>query len=244
MPYPSDGGISGSGSAPLPAAAIPDLYNPNKIFRLFWDCLGSATSMPSPLGTTSTNATWAQASESNRIGVLEATSSTTANGFAWLGAGTLGTPLITAPILTFYVKTPAVIDAATSIKIGLTVNVAGNNDITGIDIAGTTARITNVINSVANQTSGSITIAANTWYTARINFTSANSVTCTLYSATGVSLLTSTMTSPFASTATTPATFNGLKASNSGVVSVPMVRVDAYELIVNTSVSDRVYLDV
>ncbi|ACG60356.1 gp34 virion protein [Iodobacter phage PhiPLPE] len=240
--YPPESG--GGSNGPLPPASIPDLYNPNKTARFFWECFGSGTGMPSPLGSTTTNATWAQVADGSRVGVVEATSSTTANGFAWLGAGTQGVPLLAAPIMTFYFKTPTVIDAASIIKIGLTVNVAGNNDVTGIDIQGATAKITNIINGVANQTSGSITLVANTWYTARINFTSATSVTCTLYSAAGASLLTNTMTAPFAITATVPATFNGLKASNSGVVSVPMVRIDAYELVVNTSVSDRVYIDV
>jgi len=235
------GGGGGGGTAQISASQMPDLYNPLKYARFVWECFGTGNSLPSPLGSSSTSSTFAQAAESGRIGVLELTSSTTANGNAWNGAVLTSIPISSNPTITYYFKTPATIDPLTNIQVGLFV-IAGGTDRTCLDINGTSGKFTNIINGVAVSSSSTYTFTPSTWYVVRMTISSSG-FTGVLYSETGVSLLSHTMAAPLSNTGTVPTTATGLRASNSGTVAVPMVRIDFFEYVINLGSSTRTYID-
>jgi hypothetical protein len=228
----------GGGGTKIQPAQMPDLYDPNKTIRHVYDCnttAGGTAPMPATTSNFNSATSTQTAMEDNRPCVFELTSSTTANSSCAVGFVVAAAPPASNPTLTVYFKTPAVMDANTSITIGN--NSQGSTDKSGLEIVGSTLQGKVVVGGTTTQSGGTYTVSANTWYIARIIYTGLSSAVCKLYSATGTELYSFTITvTIFVGTAV------GLRATNSGTVAVSMCKVDFIEII--TPISNRFYLPI
>jgi hypothetical protein len=241
MPYPSEGGGSaGGGDTPLPPTAIPDLYNPIKTIRSFFDCnaaySGGASdgisSSPQGSGTVTTIA----ADATGHLCIWEVFSSATAGSGLRVAATMQGTLHATKPTLTVYFKTPVAINSNTTIQVGSIIQASA--DRCGIEIIGSTLQAKVIVAGVTTQSGGTYTVAANTWYIARVTYTGDSGAVCKLFSETGVELYSFTIT-----VALLAAGFIGFAALNSGTTAgVSLAKLDIIEVVVNAP--DRFYLPV
>ncbi len=232
------GGGGASGGTKIQPAQMPDLYDPNKTIRHIYDCnAGASQILPAPAfqGPWNSGTVTQVAVDSNRPCVYEFVSSTTASSGFHVSFSVSGAPPTAKPTLTVYFKMPAVIDANTNIQIGN--HQQGQADRSGFDINGSTLQGKVIVGGVTTQSGGTYTMTADTWYIARIAYTSDSAAVCTLYSESGVSLYTFTIT-----TAMYLGNFTGIRTQNSGTVAKVLCRLDMIELII--PISNRFYLSV
>jgi hypothetical protein len=236
MPYPSDGGGGGlSPSTPLEPSQIPNLYNPNKTVRYTYDFMSITPITPFAGGVFNSGTFTLIGYESeNRVCVWDVNSSTTANSGAHCGILQTGCPHSAKPIITVHFKTPSAIDANSVIQIGTYSNTG--TDRSAIEISGSSAQVKNVVGGTATDSGGTYTVAANTWYIARVKYNSDSSAVFSLYSENGALLYTHTVN---------VALFNGallgIKTFNTGTVAKSLARFDFIEL--SFPVNNRYYLE-
>lgn len=217
---------------------VPAAYNPNKVMRFVSDFVANnGVGFTQPFTCTVVSAATMAVIGSDgadHVCLWDISSSTTAGSGLHVGAQLNALPHSAKPTLTFYFKMPTVINANTLIQIGTSTNASA--DRTCLEISGSTAQARVVVGGITTASGGTYTMAADTWYIARVVYGGDNNATFSLYSATGTQLYTYT-----ANTALFAGQHIGFRATNSGVLAVPMLRADMIEITI--PISGRYYLE-
>jgi hypothetical protein len=228
MPYPSDGGGSSGGGSGA-TAAVPDILNPLKTIRYEFDFqVQGLTAIPPPFAMSALNSgtqTTIAADGANHVGIWNLYSSTSAASGISCNISASHVPVTSIQSMTVYFKTPPVLDANTLITIGNFAN--GVGDRSGFSIIGNAAQAIVITGGSPTATGSTYTLAADTWYIAKIEYQGSSKMTCTLFDDNGISLYTYT-----ANTALYTAGTIGLRAQNSGTTAMQLCKIDYIDIIV------------
>lgn len=219
-------GIGGSGGSSYTLESDKNnFYNFNDFINFLQSsapangAINSATALPEPT--------------LNRDGVYRFTSSTTAaSGWRFFQYQQIS-PQVGDRFRAWF-KTPAIIDANTTISFGFTTAIPPITDGFGALVVGNQLKARVTVTSVDTLSGSAYTLATSTWYCIQTTMKASNQCEVVLYDAAGTVLTTLTSTATFPSV--TQGLAAGMMVTNSGTVAVDLLSLDAVELKLATRI--------